>query len=200
MARAKPKEKAPSHSWTSFQWISVVVFPLAMLLGTVAYASLTTRIGDIDKKGDKIDDRIVALDSRLRALEASIAEMRGELKYRQAAAKLGFVNPVIQSIDLRSGSTFSARGFTQDGEPFDFRYHVLMANQEKLVLGFDGRIGRDGSRGIFEGVILNIDIANQLGKLVPINFTRPLIYIAVLEQPDPDRAIVALGPVERKAT
>jgi hypothetical protein len=182
-----PKQDPSESFWTRWGRVVTVVAPSV----GIVFAALGFAYNALDKKIDRLDDRLTPslqrLDDRLRGVEKGIAEIQAVLKYGPRAAALGFKNPDIKLIQLTPKATFS---FVRDN--IALTYTILRITPEVIEIKFDGTVGRDSFQDNL--LIVPTQPARITRIVFPIGNGRiPPLYIAILDKRPPNIAVVAIG-------
>ena len=172
--------------------------PAVLLVLGGVYASLDRQIGRLDERLNDVtkpEGSLSKLSERLGRVEAGIAAIQVELKYRPAAAALGLQDADIKRVQLTQQSAFTTSVVTSvSGARFIesiLTYKILQVTDDRISLRVDGRIGTTTIDGLF------VDMPIKHGELTPIRVIAgpgvPTLYIAILNRIPPNEAVIAVG-------
>jgi hypothetical protein len=136
----------------------------------------------------RLDEKTTTLTNRIAAIETNL--------YRSRAAALGFKNPSIWSISFDGSQPPQHFVFeSRDKKPQEFTVKILSNTKDAMVLEVTGSMDKAETKAA--------KVTQPLKVGVPVELTRDLeaegmrqIYMSVVEIPNKETAIVAVGPKE----
>ena len=148
----------------------------------------------------KIDVRLLGVEDRLSKMENRFSNLE-RLSYPIKAAALGFKNPKITTISLFAPIKTPPIMFesTEKATHTSLRIQFRAVKEQNLVFLINGRVGN------MEFTDAHITMPFKTGE--PFDLRRliagvglPPIFIVVLDMPNKDTAVIAIGPRESAST
>ena len=151
--------------------------------------------GDAKKTIAEIKTLLARLDEKTTALSNRIALIETNL-YRSRAAALGFKNPSIWSVSFDGTQPPQQFVFeSRDKKPQQLTLKVLSSTKDAIVFDVTGSVDNAETKAA--------KITQPLKVGVPVEMTRDIeaegmrqIYMSVVEIPNKETAIIAVGPKE----